>query len=1105
MAQDINRRINIYVNGQQVENTFKGVKSAMRKARYELSNMTIGSEEYVKQTKKIARLQGILDKHRQAQGRIATGWKKSKNNFMDMLKAFTGGQLIVNMLNKIASSIPRLVGSLGKMDDELADVGKTTGLTAEEVDYLNGRIMEINTRTSNSELRKLASTAGKLGKDSVNDVLGFVKAADKINVALSEDLGKGAIKQLGKLSQLFGTEEEFGTEKGLLKLGSAINAIGANSSANEKFITEFSKEFGNLAENAEIAETDVIGLAGAIDALGIKKEVATSTLTDIIKKMGEKEGIAKFAEVAGVSVKEFANLLENDANEALMKVLAGAKSTSGGINGLVETLDNLGVTSDRASKVLPGLANNIDFVRKQQALASEEFKKGTSIVDEFNRKNNSLAGNLQKIGKNIKETWLNSGVKNAIDGMVQSIADWMEKPVSEKLRNEKMEMNRLVSSIIATKDNRKLQNKYIDKLNELYPSLLENMDSENLNYDKLKENLREMNSLYKERIRLKVMEEEGSEIMAKGQSMLREQRDIMNFLQKTYKEYPGVSVSAGEKRTPENIKEAFKRSSELGHIPSGLYSGVASKAEEYYELTEKINENEKEYKELMEEINKQVEKLNNTKKEQSESPYPYGIQQMGDSGEYVNISEKPTGDTDGGDGGDGGDGEEGDKNTAYDNALQKLNKIQEQYVNERREIFLQELSDQKREMEKRRGYWNEQIKVVNSAIRDIKDKEGELTEADKKLLEALRNQQTQIIKARERDINAIQEKYAEKRKQKKQEVLKEMEMMALSSKERQKRIEAQKYKDMLKMAEKYGLESTELYAKIQEKLRKIQKGGDGDEGGEDKGGGSSLQSFLNSDEINNAVNIANEISGIYSSMTDSIISDNERRLRSMRSTTQQEKEHLKKQLDQQLISRAQYNNRVASMEQSLNQKEKDLRAKRAQDEKQAKIFEARMNELAGLVRIWSSHDPAMAAILSGLMLAKTEIQISKMKSQKVPAYASGGYVEQPQLIEAGEAGKELVLSNKVLRHPVMGEIADNLARWQAGEPIKQGQQTQNVQTETRVIEKQTGTSEVKRMREEIQGMREDIKNLKNIRAIISRNEMDEADEEEEIRKRYTNL
>ncbi len=76
------------------------------------------------------------------------------------------------------------------MDAEMANVRKFTGMTAEQVAALNEEFKKIDTRTSREDLNKLAQEAGRLGKTSAEDVLGFVRAADQINVAL-DDLGEG--------------------------------------------------------------------------------------------------------------------------------------------------------------------------------------------------------------------------------------------------------------------------------------------------------------------------------------------------------------------------------------------------------------------------------------------------------------------------------------------------------------------------------------------------------------------------------------------------------------------------------------------------------------------------------------------------------------------------------------------------------------------------------------------------------------------------------------------------------------------------------------------------------------------------------------------------
>lgn len=130
------------------------------------------------------------------------------------------------------------VQAYADMEAEEANVRKFTGMTAEEVATLNQQFKKMDTRTSREELNQLAQEAGRLGKSSVEDVLGFVKAADQINVAL-DDLGDGATLTLSKLTGIFGDEEKYGTEQSLLKVGSVINELSQNCSASAPYIAEF--------------------------------------------------------------------------------------------------------------------------------------------------------------------------------------------------------------------------------------------------------------------------------------------------------------------------------------------------------------------------------------------------------------------------------------------------------------------------------------------------------------------------------------------------------------------------------------------------------------------------------------------------------------------------------------------------------------------------------------------------------------------------------------------------------------------------------------------------------------------------------------------------
>lgn len=65
-------------------------------------------------------------------------------------------------------------------------VRKFTGLSAEDVDDLNERMKAISTSSSMERLNRLAAAAGMFGLTDKEEILEFVEAADKVNVALSQ-------------------------------------------------------------------------------------------------------------------------------------------------------------------------------------------------------------------------------------------------------------------------------------------------------------------------------------------------------------------------------------------------------------------------------------------------------------------------------------------------------------------------------------------------------------------------------------------------------------------------------------------------------------------------------------------------------------------------------------------------------------------------------------------------------------------------------------------------------------------------------------------------------------------------------------------------------
>lgn len=503
-----NERIafNIFINDREAGKTIRQLRQESRKLSNEINNkLTPGTKEYNREVKRLSRLNRQIADHRKKVRGISSSWESVKKE----IRSF--GLIAIGALGaqQLFQGIDNLIQRNAQLDDSYRDVAKTTGLTVEQVKDLSSELKKIDTRTARRDLLGLAEVAGKLGKSGEKDIIGFVRAADRINVALGKDLGgniETTIRQLGKISQLFGVEGDFGTEDGLTKIGSAINALGAASTANEQFLVEFTKRLGGVAAQAGLTVDQVLGLGATLDQLGQTSEVSTTALSQLLVKIGSE--IETFAEIAGTSTEEFSRLLAEDANAALLAVFEGSKNTKGGVEGLALTLDQLGIDGSRAAGVLGALTNNTDLLREQQALASAEFEKGTSIIDEFNQKNTGLAANIDKLRKALAGKFINSGVVNALSSLVNSAAKYIEIPVSKKLEQERLQLQSLVVQVQLAGDNQAERNKLLQELQTNYPQYFSNLDTEIDLNRQLQKRMNQANNAFIARIVLARKEED---------------------------------------------------------------------------------------------------------------------------------------------------------------------------------------------------------------------------------------------------------------------------------------------------------------------------------------------------------------------------------------------------------------------------------------------------------------------------------------------------------------------------------------------------------------------------------------------------------------------
>lgn len=398
---------------QLVNNTLANLKtSSIRDLEYsikalnqQMKGMQRGTEQFKQMELKAKQLKAVLQGVR-AEGVAQESWIKRFADWSNRMQGIALGA--VAAISGITFTVKKCVEEYAKMDDEMTNVRKYTGQAAEEVERMNEDFKKMDTRTSRKKLNQLAEDAGRLGITSTAAVEEFVDGADKINVALGDDLGDKAVSQIGKLAQMFGEDKTKGLRGAMLATGSAVNELAQNSSASAGYLVDFTARVAGVGKQAGFTQAQIMGLASVLDQNMQQDETAATAVQNLLAKMFQDS--ARFAKIAGLNVKDFAKTLKEDANGALLQFLAAMRA-KGGFADLAPMFEEMKMDGSRATGVLSVLADKLDDIKTAQNLANEAYSEGTSVLNEFETQNESVQAQLDKASKKFLDLSIELGQK----------------------------------------------------------------------------------------------------------------------------------------------------------------------------------------------------------------------------------------------------------------------------------------------------------------------------------------------------------------------------------------------------------------------------------------------------------------------------------------------------------------------------------------------------------------------------------------------------------------------------------------------------------------------------------------------------------------------
>lgn len=339
---------------------------------------------------------------------IANGFKNARLQLSQLLLGYVGFQAVF-------SGLQSGVGITKDLSDQTTNLEIELGKTKGGVDGLVQSLSQVKTRTTLQGLEEIANVAAKAGV-AEKDLLGVTQSIDKVKVAFGKDFGdvQEGTDTFAKLISIFFDDHEITGER-ILKIGNSIRTLANETVASVPFINDFAGRMAGLKQISAISLPDIIGLGAGFEQFKQSAEVSSTALVRVIPKIAGD--IEKFSKVAGLTAENFSKLINTNPAEALLKVSEGLVKNKSGIEEVSAALADAGLPAARITTILATLGGKADVFRERIKRAGETINDTSNIEDSFARKNENLAGTLDRISKKFADAANSKAFQLTVSGI----------------------------------------------------------------------------------------------------------------------------------------------------------------------------------------------------------------------------------------------------------------------------------------------------------------------------------------------------------------------------------------------------------------------------------------------------------------------------------------------------------------------------------------------------------------------------------------------------------------------------------------------------------------------------------------------------------------
>lgn len=396
--------------------SLKDLRRALVAAKSELGKSFADDPGLKKKQQDVKALQNQIDKLTGSVHKQGGAWNTAKK----YLTAYVG---LFAVFNKAKELVTGAIKKNLEYSGSLTDIRKVSGLTMDQVKQLSTELSKIDTRTSVEGLARLAYEGSKLGmsKYGVEGMASFVRAADKINVAIGEEMGKEALPALSKMVEVMGLIPKMGIEKAMEATGSAMFKLSSTSTSTSNDIVEFSKRLTGVARTAGITTDQLLALGSASSSMMLMPEVASTAMGKFIVALQKNHNL--IAKELGIPDETIKNLYASGhAMDAIVLVLEKMRD-KGNMNALGGIFKDLGSDGQRLVTAMVTMSKNVDMLKDHLHESEEAFREATAVGKEYSMQQQSAIGILERANNLWEKAFVNPEGVDSVKSMAQAWYD----------------------------------------------------------------------------------------------------------------------------------------------------------------------------------------------------------------------------------------------------------------------------------------------------------------------------------------------------------------------------------------------------------------------------------------------------------------------------------------------------------------------------------------------------------------------------------------------------------------------------------------------------------------------------------------------------------